>query len=255
MIKNNKDLSLESKGLRYKLKISFYLMSVLPLLVAIYLVSNYTFPSPGLKLEVIVVIISSIFIVASGFYIIWGVVAKVLSLALENDLLSQRLEKLEIKDALTGLYNSAFIRNRLEEEIKRAVTYQRPCAFVLLNVDDFGKVDSNFGSLVAEATLKKISYIIRDSVTEIDRVARTANNEFAIVLPERNKRQAQRIAEEIRKKIEFSFSEEQDANKRLSISGGVSENPLDGVTADELMDRAGKALAQAKADGKNRILN
>ena len=180
--------------------------------------------------------------------------AKQLSIALENDSLSHRLEKLEIKDDLTGLYNEAFIRERLEEEIRRAVTYQRPCAFLLLDVDDFKKIETHFGALAAEATLKKVAYLIRDSVTEIDRVARTAHNEFAIVLPERNKRQAQFIAEEIRKKMEFAFSEERDPNKKLSVSGGVSENPLDGVTAQELMEKASSALAKAKASGKNRIL-
>lgn len=180
--------------------------------------------------------------------------AKQISIALENDSLSHRLEKLEIKDDLTGLYNETFIKERLEEEIRRAVTYQRPCAFLLLDADNFKKVEVNFGSLVAESTLKKIAYLIRDSVTEIDRVARIGHNEFAIVLPERNKRQAQFIAEEIRKKVEFAFSEERDPNKKLSVSGGVSENPLDGVTAEELMNKASSALAKAKADGKNRIL-
>ncbi|MBM3255443.1 MAG: diguanylate cyclase, partial [Candidatus Omnitrophica bacterium] len=179
---------------------------------------------------------------------------KQLAIALENDLLSHRLEKLEIKDRLTGLYNESFIRNRLGEEIRRAITYQRPCAFVLLNIDDFSKVEANFGSAYAQETLKKIAYLIRDSVTEIDRVARTANNEFAIVLPERNKRQAKVTSDEIRKKVELSFGKEDDANKKLTVSGGVSENPLDGVTAEELVDRARDGLRQAKSLGKNRIL-
>ncbi len=179
---------------------------------------------------------------------------KQLAIALENDLLSHRVEKLEIKDSLTGLYNEAFIRNRLEEEISRAIIYQRPCAFVLLNIDDFNKIEANFGPVYAEATLKKIAYLIRDSVTEIDRVARTVNNEFAIVLPEKNKRQAKVIAEEIRKKIELAFSQEELADKKLTASGGLSENPLDGVTAQELISRARDALLQAKTMGKNHIL-
>jgi len=180
--------------------------------------------------------------------------AKQLAIALENDLLSHRVEKLEIKDSLTGLYNEAFIRNRLQEEIRRAISYQRPCALALLNIDDFSKIEAHFGPDYAEATLKRIAYFIRDSVTEIDRVARTANNEFAIVLPEKNKRQAKFISEEVRKKVEASFSGERDENKKLTVSGGVSENPLDGVTAEELITKAREALLQAKALGKNRIL-
>lgn len=179
--------------------------------------------------------------------------AKQVAIAVENDILMQQIEKLQVKDALTGLYNEAFMRVRLQEEIKRAIVYHRPCSFMLMNIDNFQKFHSQFGSLQAEATLRKTASLIRDSVTDIDRVARTGDNEFAIVLPERNKRQGQEIAEDIRKKIEFTFSEEQDVNKRLTISGGLSENPLDGIEAEELIAKAKELLKRAKGEGKNRI--
>lgn len=178
---------------------------------------------------------------------------KQIAIAVENDILLQRLKELETRDALTGLYNEAFIRNRLEEEIKRAIIYRRPCAFILLNIDNFQKFHENFGLLQAEITLKKISSLIRDSFTEVDRAARVGDNEFAVVLPERNKRQAQEIAEEIRKNIDSTFSKERDVNKRITVSGGVSENPLDGINAEELIGRAKEALNFAKTGGKNRI--
>ena len=180
--------------------------------------------------------------------------AKQIAIALENNLLMHRVETLEIKDTLTGLYNEGFIRNRLQEEIKRAITYQRPCSFVVMNIDNFQKFQQEFGTLYSEAMLKRISTLIRDSVSEIDRVGRTGGNEFSIVLPEKNKRKAHDIAEEIRKKIEFSFMEDSDPNKRLTISGGVSENPLDGITADELVIKARELVELSKKQGKNRIL-
>ncbi len=180
--------------------------------------------------------------------------AKQVAIALENEILSTKIEKLEITDGLTGLYNNAFIHNRLNEEIKRAIVYQRPCSFVLLNIDNFQKLRSEFSSLETESVLKKIAYLIRDSVTEIDRVARFADNEFAIVLPEKNKRQAHKMIEEVRKKVESSFLNEPDSRKRITISGGLSENPLDGVTADQLINKARDLLSSAKAQGKNCIL-
>lgn len=178
--------------------------------------------------------------------------AKQIAIAVENDILMHRVEKLEIKDALTGLYNEAFIASRLQEEIKRAVNYRRPCAFILFDIDNFQKFLQAFGSLQAEAMLKNLSVLIRDSVTEVDRVGRTGGDQFSIVLPERNKRQALEIAENIRKKIAFSYSEEADPNRKITISAGVSENPLDGITAQELIDKAKDLLAVAKAQGKNR---
>lgn len=170
------------------------------------------------------------------------VLAKQIAIAMENDFLSRRVDKLEIKDALTGLYNEVFIRSRLQEEIKRAIAYQRPCAFVLFSLNSFEEVHKRFGSLYAESALKKAGTLIRDSVSEVDRVARIGSNEFAVVLPEKNKRQAQGIAQDIRKKIELSFAGEDDADKQLKVSVGVSENPLDGVEALELIDKAKQVL-------------
>jgi diguanylate cyclase (GGDEF)-like protein len=180
--------------------------------------------------------------------------AKQIAIAIENDILMRRVEKLEIKDALTGLFNEVFIRSRLQEEIKRAVAYRRPCAFILFDIDDFKQRVQNHGSLYAESALKKLSAIIKDSVTEIDSVARTGDDEFAILLPEKNKRQAQEIAEEIRKKVEFSYSEESDPDRKISLSAGVSENPLDGVDAETLIKTARELVAIAKKQGKNKTV-
>ncbi len=182
------------------------------------------------------------------------VFAKQLAIAAENDILNHSLKKLEIKDILTGLYNEAFMRSRLQEEIKRAVMYQRPCAFILLDIDNFKQYVQGFGSIQTESTLKRIAALIKDSVNEVDRVGRMSDDEFAVILPEKTKRQAQEIAESIRKKIEFSYSEEEDTAKRLTVSGGVSENPLDGISAEELIVAAKELLHSAKNQGRNRIV-
>ncbi|MCX5703746.1 MAG: sensor domain-containing diguanylate cyclase, partial [Candidatus Omnitrophica bacterium] len=179
---------------------------------------------------------------------------KQIAIAVENDILTRRVEKLEIKDALTGLYNEVFIHDRLQEEIKRAIIYRRPCAFILIDIDNFKTYHQNYGLLHAESALKKIASLIRDSVSDVDKVGRTGDDEFAIIVPERNKRQAQQIAEQIRERIEFTFSEEQNADKKITASGGVSENPLDGVDAQELAAKAKELLGVAKKQGKNRIV-
>lgn len=179
---------------------------------------------------------------------------KQISIAIENDLLARSVEKLEVKDALTGLYNDSFIRNRLQEEIKRAIIYQRPCAFAIFDIDNFGEIQQAFGSLFTEAVIKKIAVLIKDSVTEVDRVGRTGDNEFSVIMPEKNKRNAHELVETIRKKIEFAFGEEQDAKKKMTVSVAVSENPLDGLTSEELVNKAKQLLEQFKSQGRNRVL-
>jgi GGDEF domain-containing protein len=72
-------------------------------------------------------------------------------------------------------------------------------------------------------------------------------------LPDKNKRQVQEAAEELRKKVAFTFGEEQDTRKKITLSGGVAENPLDGIDASELIAKAKDLVKLAKSQGKNRI--
>ena len=177
-----------------------------------------------------------------------------IAIAIENDFLLHKAEKLEIRDALTGLFNENYINGRLDEEIKRAILCQRPCSFVVLDIDDFARFRREFGAISAEISLKKVAGVIHDVISEIDRSGRTADNEFAVIMPERNKRQAKDVADNIRRRVEEVFSVEPEAGRRLTISAGVSENPLDGITAQELTERARGSVNLAKAQGKNKVV-
>ena len=176
-----------------------------------------------------------------------AVFTKQISIAIENDYLTNRLQKLEIKDTLTGLYNKTFIVHRLDEEIKRAMIYQRPCALLLFSIDNFNEYLSSFGQLASEGILKRVSKILEKNCREIDRVARYGDSDFAIILPEKNKKQSIVLAEDIRKKIDEFFSKEKEG-KSLVISGAVSENPIDGACAKDLIEKAEKLLSSAKEE-------
>lgn len=179
--------------------------------------------------------------------------ARQIAIAIENDFLTRKVGKLEIRDTLTGLFNETYIRERLDDEIKRAIKFQRPCAFILLGLDNFKEFREAFGGISAEAILKKVAVILSGSIGDIDKAARFSDREFALVLPEKNKRQCLEIAEEIRKKIEFVSSEEKDERSRLTITGAVTENPIDGISAKELITKAQDILEKAMSQGKNRI--
>ena len=180
------------------------------------------------------------------------VFAKQITIAIESDILNKKTEELAIKDDLTDLYNKNYILNRLAEEIKRAVFYQRPCSFIVFGIDDFDKFRSANGELAAEEALKKMAKVMKDNMIPVGKVARTSGDEFAILLPEKNKKESFTVAEEIRKKVEaVSFAK---SGGSLTVSGGVSENPLDGATSEELFKKAMELLKEAKASGKNKVL-
>ena len=126
-----------------------------------------------------------------------GVFAKQASVAIENELLMRKTEELTVKDELTGLYNENYIRSRLGEEINRAVSYQRPCCFVLFEIDNFKHYRDVLGEITAEKTLRRIGKALKENITEIDKAARFSDHQFAVILPEKNKAQSLNLAENI----------------------------------------------------------
>lgn len=181
------------------------------------------------------------------------VFAKQLSIAVENDMLVKKADMLAIRDDLTGIYNKNFIMARLKEEIGRAVLYQRPCSFVVIDIDGFKDYRNKHGQLAAENALKKVAAVLEEHIGPIDKASRVGDDMFAVLLPEKNKKSAFDIADDIRKDISnIKFSE--DKEDRITASVGVSENPLDGSTADELLAKATEFVRKAKIEGKNKVM-
>lgn len=180
-----------------------------------------------------------------------------IAIAVENEMLTKKAKELSIKDELTGLYNEKYITGRLDEEIKRAILYQRPCSFAILNIDDFTLFRQGKGELVAEETIKKIGKVIEVNITEVDRVGRLSGDEFAVVMPEKNKKQANALAEVLRQRVEaFGITAGVNYPRNVvTVSGGVSENPLDGATSDQLIKKARASLEDAKSRGKNVVVS
>jgi len=182
------------------------------------------------------------------------VFAEQTSIAIENDILLRKANKLEIKDELTELFNKTYILNRLNEEIKRSVVSQRPCSFVLMDIDDFKGYEDKRGKPQAEIALRKVAGLISRVAQPLGKAGVIDRNTFALILPEVNKKEAVEISEKAIKKIEkLELSSAKD--DRVTVSGGVSENPLDGSNVDEILEKAKLALVSAKQKGKNRIVS
>jgi diguanylate cyclase (GGDEF)-like protein len=181
--------------------------------------------------------------------------SKQAAIAIENDMLLKKTEELEIRDGLTNLFNSKFIKERLEEEVRRGIIYQRPCSFILLDVDNFKSFCEKHGRMSGESALKKIAKLIMDEITYVDRAGRFGDDEFAIILPERSKKESRDIAEELKHKISELKVIRNEGEKHISVtvSAGLSENPIDGMSAKELIDQARSLMQQAKEEGKDII--
>ncbi|MFA5088798.1 MAG: diguanylate cyclase [Candidatus Omnitrophota bacterium] len=186
---------------------------------------------------------------------VFYLISKQIAIAVTNDILKDEIRKLEVTDHLTGLFNNTFTRKRLNEEIKRAVSLQQPCSFALFSIDRFEEFRDVFGYIAAEHALITIGNVFKESISKDEKAARFGDHEFALILSAKNKRESIKIAEEIRKKIEAGFAKEEDPRKRLTCSGAIAENPIDGVTAEELILKSGVILAEAMNKGGNGIMH
>ncbi len=180
-------------------------------------------------------------------------VSKHIAIAVLNDILSQEIEKFEVTDTLTGLYNNAYARSRLGFEIKQAVNTQKTCSFALIKIDRFKTYLENFGHIGAEDALLKVAAVFKEHLPSHAKAARFAEHEFAVVMPGINKREAIQLTQDLVTKIAAQFAKEENAGRRLTVTAGVVENPLDGRTADELILKSGILLADTIEQGGNRV--
>ncbi len=180
-------------------------------------------------------------------------ISKQISIAILNDLLTREVEKLSALDHLTGLYNHTYIHKKLDEAIKDAVRSQQPCSFILFGVDYFEEYLKSSGHIEAENVLIKVADILKETVGPNEKAARFGDHEFAIILPDKNKRQSIQWAEELKRKIEEWFSRQGESSK-LTCALAIAENPLDGNTADELISKCHELLKEVMKQGGNRVI-
>ncbi len=150
-------------------------------------------------------------------------------------------------DSLTGLWNYGYFQYRLDEELAKAKSTNQNVSVLMIDIDDFKKYNDNFGHVQGDKALKKISQTIKDNCRKIDVVCRYGGEEFSLILPANNKKEAYLLAERIRK----SVTKNNILNYRFTVSIGVANFPQDGSEKKKLTKKADDALYAAKNEGKN----
>jgi diguanylate cyclase (GGDEF)-like protein len=181
------------------------------------------------------------------------VIANQASLALQNALLHEELERLSVTDRLTELYNHGYFQQRLDEEIGRAVRFSHPLALVMMDLDDFKSFNDTHGHPVGDVLLRHVSRIIRENLREMDVAARYGGEEFVVVLPETDLEGARKVAERIRRGLEEEPVDIEGVGRvGRTVSLGVAVFPVDAATPSRLIEAADRAMYRAKRAGKNR---
>src|SRR3989344_865754 len=104
-------------------------------------------------------------------------------------------------DDLTGHYNHRHLMIEMEKEIERAHRYKHTLSGMMLDVDDFKKINDKHGHLAGDEVLRQIADVVDQSVRKIDILGRYGGDEFFVILPESDKQAAYVVAERIQKNV------------------------------------------------------
>jgi len=154
-------------------------------------------------------------------------------------------------DFLTRLANRRAFEQRLSEELERVRRYGGTFSLILMDIDEFKKVNDEFGHPAGDRVLKFIASVLSEKVRATDFVSRYGGEEFAVLLPETSVDRARVVAEKIRKTLQNSSLLHGKTKIKVTVSAGVGAVKPDGESLADLVARVDAALYQAKKKGRN----
>lgn len=165
-----------------------------------------------------------------------------------------RLRQMVITDSLTGTYNRRHFMEWADKEISRAQRYPRPLAVMILDLDNFKEINDSLGHAAGDEALRQVVAVCAYNVRVQDMLARLGGDEFVIGLPETPLEGAAQLAERLRREVACTVPLAASGAAELTVSIGLAVLGPDDRNVQGLLARADRALLEAKAAGKNRVL-
>ncbi len=172
-----------------------------------------------------------------------------------SNVLAEALQKIEVMattDELTNLYNRRYGIKHLNKEYNRQKRYGYDVSLIIFDIDKFKRINDEYGHLIGDKVLQHISRLAQFTVRKEDILSRYGGEEFLVVMPHTSSKQAEEIAERIRATFEDNPFNSEGLEIVVTASFGLTAI-LPPNKMEEQIDRADKALYQAKANGRNRV--
>lgn len=183
-----------------------------------------------------------------------SILASFATMSIDNARLHVKTHLLACTDGLTGLFNHRHFLGSFDEEMARAIRYEKPLSLVMIDVDDFKLFNDLHGHPVGDKALIAVAKTLQSVLRTCDFSFRYGGEEFVAILTETNLEQAVVAAERLRLGIIAGTQEALAgiAPEGVTVSIGVASYPHDGI-GDALFKEADDQLYRAKREGKNRV--
>ena len=181
-----------------------------------------------------------------------GAVATISTDVTESQRLRQELEWLAANDPLTLVLNRRGFMDLARAEFVRAQRYGRPLSFLMLDIDNFKRLNDQYGHGVGDEALVTVAKVCQDTQRDSDEIGRLGGEEFGVLLPETGAQSAVAVAERLRHAVETQTGPAFTRYGPVTISIGVACHSAEHASLDELIKTADGALYEAKRNGRNR---
>jgi len=184
--------------------------------------------------------------------------APYITTAIDTIAMHNKIKSLSVIDGLTQLYNRRYVIELFKNEFIKTTRYHQDLSLMMIDIDDFKKINDTYGHLSGDVVLKSMSAIIKRCLRNVDLPGRYGGEEFILVLPETGREQAVIVAERIRKQVEeHRFKSINNEILQVTVSIGLADvSDLENKSNElELIKVADSRLYKAKRTGKNKVVS
>jgi diguanylate cyclase (GGDEF)-like protein len=167
--------------------------------------------------------------------------------ALENARLVRQLRDAAETDLVTGVYSHRHLQDRVRQEVARASRGRSPLSVLMVDLDDFKRINDEHGHLAGDRVLRAIAGALRAAVRTSDVVARYGGDEFVVLMPDTDEVEARAVADRAEAAVaELGHSMGDGSTVHVSCSVGLALHPRDGRSAKELLRAADAGMYRHK---------